>query len=83
MEFMEYLWPKGNTLRCEYKENFFDVVHLSGEFSSKFMKMRKGICKPEDRRQAIVNVSCVLSNTNPDVPVCSFSVLFHSSVISV
>lgn len=47
------------------------------------MKMRKGICKPEDRHQALVNVSCVLCNTNPDLPVCSFAVPFHSSVISV
>lgn len=59
------------------------VNQIVGRFFSKFMKMRKGICKPEDRHQALVNVSCVLCNTNPDLPVCSFAVPFHSSVISV
>lgn len=83
---MDYLgsYPKGNTVRCEYKEKFFDMTYFGEELSSIFIKMKKGIRKPDDRQeQALVNDRCVGCSASPALPVCSFSFPLRFSVISV
>lgn len=71
---MDYLWsyPKGNSVRCEYKEKFFDMTYFGEELSSIFIKMKNGIRKPEDRQeQALVNDRCVGCSASPALSVCA------------
>lgn len=79
---MDYLWsyPKGNTVRCEYKENFFDMTYFWGEFSSIVIKMKTGIRKPEDRASAGERPVCQCS-ASPALPGCVHPP--HFSVISI
>lgn len=81
---MDYLWsyPKGNTVRCEYKENFFDMSSFWGELSSVFIKMKNGIRKPEDRASAGEQPMCRAQHKPGSACVLIFLPL-HFSVISI